>query len=265
MADQPAADPDVEGDPGIRTRSAEGRVEIEADPERVWQALTAAEELERWFPLDARVKPGEGGTIWMSWRNEFSGEMQILSWDPPRHLRTAWSFHAADQPGQVTDYTLEGEGGRTIVRVVTSGFPLDASWDGWVEGTRRGWAFELRSLKHYLERHSGERRYVAYVRRRVPLSVEEAWKRLERDERVARWLSAGEPFDDRPGGQYAAVLPAPADELFRVSMEPPAPGAGLSEVVMFLSSWGDRADRVEEIRREWAALLEELFPEGITP
>lgn len=33
----------------------------------VWRALTEAEELTRWFPLQARVTPGEGGEIWMSW------------------------------------------------------------------------------------------------------------------------------------------------------------------------------------------------------
>lgn len=44
-------------------RSAGGTVEIEAPIERVWRALTEAAELERWFPLEARVEPGEGGSI----------------------------------------------------------------------------------------------------------------------------------------------------------------------------------------------------------
>jgi uncharacterized protein YndB with AHSA1/START domain len=247
------------------TRSAEGQIAIEATAERVWHALTNARELERWFPLDARVEPGEGGTIWMSWRNEFAGEMTILVWDPPRHLRTAWSFHEADQPGQVTDYTIESQGGKTIVRAVTSGFPLDASWDGWVEGTKRGWAFELRSLKHYVERHDGEPRHVVYLRRRVPLSVEAAWTRLEDSDELKHWLEVGEPFDRRAGGQWAAVLPAPADDLLRISVEPGAPGAEQNEVVMFLSSWGDRTHRAQEIRATWSALLDKIFPEGTTP
>ena len=113
----------------------------------MWQALTDASELERWFPLEARVTPGEGGSIYMSWKNEYTGESSILVWDPPHHLRTSWGFDATGQ-SQVTDYLLEGRGRRTVLRVVTSGFPLDASWDGWVEGTRRGWVFELSALKH---------------------------------------------------------------------------------------------------------------------
>jgi uncharacterized protein YndB with AHSA1/START domain len=109
--------------------------------------LTEAGELIRWFPLDARVEPGPGGSVYLSWLNEFAATTEIQVWDPPHHLRTAWSFHDEDQPTQVTDYYIETKGGRTVVRAVTSGFPLNASWDGWVEGTTRGWAFELRSLK----------------------------------------------------------------------------------------------------------------------
>ena len=101
------------------TRAATGEIEIEAPVEAVWKALTDARELERWFPLEARVEPGEGGAVWMSWRNEYEGESKILKWDPPRHLRTTWEMHEGDQPPQLTDYRLESKGGRTIVRVVT--------------------------------------------------------------------------------------------------------------------------------------------------
>jgi uncharacterized protein YndB with AHSA1/START domain len=247
------------------SRSASGQITIEASAERVWRALTDASELERWFPLDARVEPGEGGSIWMSWRNEFAGEMRILVWDPPHHLRTMWTFHEGEEPAQVTDYTIESKGGQTVVRVVTSGFPLDASWDGWVEGTSRGWAFELRSLKHYLERHDGEPRHVVYLRRRVPLPVNDAWSRMMGSREFQHWVASGEPFDQRPGGQHAAVVPEPADGLFRVSVEPAAPGGGENEVVLFLSAWGDQAKRTEELRGEWAALLEHVFPEGRAP
>lgn len=250
----------------MQTRSAEGTIAIEASPERVWRALTDARELERWFPLDARVEPGEGGSIWMSWRNEFDGEMRIRVWDPPAHLQTAWSFHEADAPGQVTDYLIgANETGRTVLRAVTSGFPMDPSWDGWVDGTTRGWAFELRSLKHYLEHHEGEPRHVVYRRRRVRQSVEEAWRMLQADPDVARWLALGEAFERASDGQHAAVLPAPHDDLFRLSTEPGAPGADQRDVVVFLSAWGDAERRVMKLDAEWTELLERVFPEGTTP
>jgi uncharacterized protein YndB with AHSA1/START domain len=264
MTDEPAKDRAAGDATGEGTRSAGGEITIDASPERVWRALTDARELERWFPLDARVESGEGGTIWMSWRNEFASDMKILIWEPPRHLRTAWSFHEGELPAQVTDYTLESEGGKTVLRVVTSGFPLDPSWDGWVEGTNRGWAFELRSLKHYLERHEGQPRHVAYLRRRVPLPVQVAWSRIEDSDELASLLGAGEPFDRRSGGQYAAVMPT-TDDLFRLSIEPGAPGVELNEVVVFLSAWGDHASRIEVTRSDLSARLDRLFPEGTIP
>lgn len=248
------------------TRSAEGQVTVDATAERVWQALTDARELERWFPLDARVEPGPGGSIWMSWRNEFAGEMKILVWDPPHHLRTAWSFHEGEPGAQITDYLIESAGGTTVVRAVTSGFPLDSGWDGWVEGTERGWAFELRSLKHYLERHEGEPRHVAYVRRRVPLSDEDTWARLARNEHeFGTLLGGGLSLGRQRPGQYVAVVAEPPGALMRVSVEPGGPGTAQREVVLFMSAWGDQERRMAELQAQWVSLLERVFPEGTTP
>jgi uncharacterized protein YndB with AHSA1/START domain len=243
-------------------RSAEGQIAVEATPDRVWKALTDAGELVRWFPLDARVEPGNGGSIFMSWRNEFAASMRILRWDPPHHLRTSWSFHQGDEITQVTDYEIEAKGGTTLVRAVTSGFPLDASWDGWVEGTNRGWAFELRSLKHYLERHAGQPRHVVYLRRRIPTPSQDAWARLTGDRAFASWLSGGQVFDRQPGIQHAAVVNDPQDALFRGSIEPGGPGADQREIVLWLSAWGDQDRRVAELETSWTAALDRLFPEG---
>jgi uncharacterized protein YndB with AHSA1/START domain len=247
-----------------KTRSAEREIEINAPAERVWQAMTDARELVRWFPLDAKVEPGAGGSYYLSWLNEFAATTEIQVWDPPHHLRTAWSFHE-EGPTQVTDYYIESRGGRTVVRVVTSGFPLEESWDGWVEGTERGWTFELRSLKHYLERHAGEPRLVVYLRRRIPLSNEEVWKRLSGERELAPWLTRGQVFDRRPGTQYAAVVDDPADALFRISVESSAPGSDQREIVLWLSAWGDQGPRVDELRSKWTGVLERLFPEGTKP
>lgn len=245
------------------TRSAEGQAEIDVAPEVVWEAITNARELERWFPLDARVEPGEGGSIWMSWRNEFASTMKILAWDPPRHLRTSWGFHELEGPGQITDYMIEGKGGKTVIRAVTSGFPLDSSWDGWVEGTNRGWAFELGALKYYLENHRGKDRHVAYKRLRVLLEPAESWSRLKGDSEAAAWLSAGRAYDNVVASQYAAALD---NAVMRISVEPGAPG-GPSEIVFWLSVWGgdDASARAAESGNEWSGLLSRLFPEGSAP
>lgn len=251
-------------DPRPTTRAASGEIEIEAPIEAVWKALTEARELERWFPLDARVEPGEGGAIWMSWRNEFEGEQEILAWDPPRHLKTSWRMHASEQPPQATDYRLiEGRDGRTIVRVVTSGFPADASWDEWVEGTIDGWAFELRSLKEYLQRHRGQDREVVYLRRRVSLSPEEIWTRMAAPGALGGRPLGAEPFLETPPRQWGAIVETLGGALLRAGSDPAGePGGGQRDVTLWLQAWGDAREELPAIREEWSRLLERLYPEG---
>ena len=250
---------------GSGVRSASGRIEVDATPDQVWRALTDASELIRWFPLEARVEPGEGGSVFMSWKNEFAGESAILAWEPARRLVISWGWdEEGDQPPQLTEYRIETEAGRTVVDVVTSGFPDDPSWDGYVESTNSGWKFELRSLKEYLERHAGEERDVVYLRRRTPVDAGEAWKRVFGPEGLGDRPFEGEVFDERTGRQYAAVVEDLGGALFRVSMEPCRVDQEQRDVTLWLQAWGDARDRLPAIEAEWRALLERLFPEGET-
>lgn len=252
--------------PAAAGRSVEARAELDAAPERVWRALTEAEELERWFPLEARVEPGVGGTVWMSWKNEFAGASEILAWEPERRLRISWGGwdDDADDYAQVTDYLLEGRGGRTVLRVVTSGFPDDESWDDWVEGTRKGWIFELASLEHYLGRHDGDDRGVVYLRRRVDLPREEAWRRVFSPDALGDRPLGGNPFDDEAPLQYAAVVEDLDGALLRVTLEPCMADPDTRDVTLWLQAWGEARRRLPKVEREWSALLERVFPEGET-
>lgn len=245
-----------------QTRAAEGMVEIAASPERVWRALTEAAELERWFPLEARVEPGEGGSIFMSWKNEYQGASTILAWEPGRHLRISWGSWDDSNEGQVTDYYLEARGGKTVVRAVTSGFPTDATWDDWVEGTRLGWRFELQSLKTYLEHHAGRDREVLYLRRRVQMSRQAAWARLTGSGGVDTKGFRGTVLDDSPPRQYAVVMDDPPHALLRISTEPCMTERDAYDVNLWLSVWGQSASPLTPIAHQWAALLERVFPEG---
>ncbi len=80
--------------------------------------------------------------------------------------------------GIATNYALQGTGGTTLLRVVSSGFGPGEEWDDLLDGFGHGWDFELRGLRHYLERHPGEDRAVAFVRAPYAGSKSEAWKTL---------------------------------------------------------------------------------------
>lgn len=49
-------------------------LDVSATPEDVWRALTDAGELVRWFPLQARVTPGKGGTVFWGWDEHWAWE-----------------------------------------------------------------------------------------------------------------------------------------------------------------------------------------------
>jgi uncharacterized protein YndB with AHSA1/START domain len=247
---------------GPETRAATGDVEVRASVERVWRALTEASELERWFPLEAKVEPGPNGRIWLSWGHEYGAWSDVEEWDPPHHLRISWSF--GDEPPQVTDYRLEGSGGVTHLRVVTSGFPAESSWDDLVEGTRLGWLFELSQLKHYLERHAGEDRRAAYIRRRVGLTREEAWSRLVGAEGLDPESLTSSLIDRSPPWQLAGVAKEPADGVIRVTIDPAHSDPTVRDVSVFVAAWGEARERMESVARSWTDRLERLFPEGET-
>ncbi len=146
-------------------------IEVAASAAAVWKALTDAEELSRWFPLSARVKPGPEGTIFLSWGPGCEGEARIDAWAPQKHLR--WiekAPGAADADGIAIEWRLEpaaAGGGKTLVRLVQSGF-TGGNWsDEYFSSTEYGWGFMLVNLRHYLERHAGTPRQVAWPRLKV--------------------------------------------------------------------------------------------------
>ena len=163
----------------VRGRALEDRIVLDASVEAVWRALTDAEELMRWFPLQATVEPGVGGTITLSWGESGAGGATIAIWEPNRRLRTVESRR--DKAGRLVDiavdYFIEADGGRTTLRVVHAGFGSGAEWDEEYDGTVRGWRYELRGLQHYLRRHRGEPRRVAWVAARTFLSPEACYAR----------------------------------------------------------------------------------------
>jgi uncharacterized protein YndB with AHSA1/START domain len=164
---------------GQPVRAVDLSVEVKAPASAVWQAITNAEELMRWFPPVARVEPGAGGSIFLSWGDGMEGQGTIEVWEPNRALRVK------EPSGMAVDYWIEVRGTATVLRVVHSGFGADASFDDQYEGTLEGWRYFLFNLKHYLERHWGQPRHLISVRRPMSISREDAWSRLMSEDGLA--------------------------------------------------------------------------------
>ncbi len=277
------------------SRMFEMTLEIDAQVDRVWKALTYAGELMRWFPLEARVRPGKGGSIWISWGPEFEAEQQIEIWEPNRRLglkMKRWFDHPAEMsdafgpgPGAeepqrqiAIDYFLESRGGKTVLRLVHSGFGRDASWDDEFESISRGWAFELRGLRHYLERHAGRTRQAVWLRRKSAVSIGETWRRLWSGEgflaggridglkefdRYEIRTAEGETLGgivqvNIPGKQFAGTIEEWNGAFFRTELDI---RDGRAEVMVWLSAYDAPAAVVDAFRAGWTQRLAMLFPE----
>ncbi|MDX2150110.1 MAG: SRPBCC domain-containing protein [Bryobacteraceae bacterium] len=144
-------------------RSHETVIEIDATPEEVWEALTNPGVIPRWFAPQAEVSPGPGGSITWNWGDGIVWRSGIETWEPPSRLRltevrektlTVDGHTEPLEPRRlVQDYILETSKGKTLLRLVHSGFGSSADWDGEFEGTLGGWACCFTSLKIMLEKH----------------------------------------------------------------------------------------------------------------
>ncbi len=264
------------------TRTIEKQIEIAAPVEAVWRALTDGQELARWFPLEARVKPGVGGSVFISWGPDCQGEAPITLWKPNR--RYAWTEGKPGDPSApVVEWTIESHGGKTLVRVMNSGFTSGADWENErFDSTDYGWGFMLVNLRHYLERHSGTPRVVAWPRKKVAVTREEAYERIAGPTGLFHGASATR---ERPGAAYAARTAWNESYSGRVEFVVPPRGfcvsvqelndallwltiegvAGQHEAQLWLSAYGVPQRQMDEFAKHGAALLDRLFPEREVP
>jgi uncharacterized protein YndB with AHSA1/START domain len=276
-----------------KTRSQEVELIIEATVEQVWKALTDAVELSRWFPPSARVEPGPGGNIHLSWAPYCEGDNRIQVWDPPHHLRTGWF----EQPETGTsagvrvikenpeearllavDYFISSREGRTVLRLVHSGFSTSPKWDEEYDGVKRGWTYELRSLRHYLEKHLGQDRSTGWARRKVEAPDLDVWNRLMgtdgllregsieglvEGDRYAIQTATGDAFEGKvqvnnPPRDFSGTVDGLNGALLRVGIEG---CTGQREVHLWVSGWGVSASEIKDRERRLNDLLERLFPD----
>lgn len=162
------------------TRSIEREIFIASDPERVWQALTDAEQIVNWFALKADSRPGIGGHISLSWELKAiePDRCHILDWQPGSRLLMTWRDAPGGDNELPVEITLSRREGGSLLRLVHSGFLSDASWDEEYESHGRGWSYELRSLKFYLERQFSRTRRHVLERFPLPNGNMSAWREI---------------------------------------------------------------------------------------
>ena len=242
-------------------KKVEAEITIDADAETVWRALTEGEELKRWFPIDARVTPGEGGAIWFSFGEGMDWEAPITLWEPNRHLRSV------DPPPSklAVDYYIESKGGQTVLRIVHSGFAADA-WDDELETLSGGWRAFLSTLKNYLEHHRGEPRKLAYFRHpAVKLERREAFPRMlealgvplvGEGERFSGPLFDGVAEISAPPVNFSGPLANHGRGFLMIELEP---GQGQCRPSVWVSLYGDEMVHAEALQERLRTLVTSAF------
>lgn len=278
-------------------RSIEKVIEIDAPIEAVWKALTEAEELTNWFPPNAEIKPGKGGFVRVIWGEKQDWTSPIEVWKPNEHLRLIYVEATPEEqradslfviPFRVAvDYYLESKGGKTILRLVHSGFSRDATWDAQYDGTVTGWDFELGGLRHYLEYHRGKKRRIAHAHRVInEVPIEEAWKKIMGPDGLnalgaIEKLSPGDryAFSTASGDQlrgiarivsppkgFVATDEALGNAYLRVRIDEACITSPNREAHLWLSLFGgeDAQPRAMEIENRWQKMLDGLFDAAAT-
>jgi uncharacterized protein YndB with AHSA1/START domain len=130
-------------------RTLEKELFIKASPQRVFQALTTKEDLERWFLVKAEVDVRPGGAIRFEWGPGMVEVGKILVCEPPHRLSYSWEAFEAG-PTTVT-FELTGENDGTRLRLTHTGIGEGEDWDRYYTSVKSGWSAHLKDLAAWLE------------------------------------------------------------------------------------------------------------------
>ena len=137
---------------------------VAAPVQRVWEVLTQAEYVGRWFGADkAEIDLRPGGSFVMTWAEHGVGLARVERVEEPPRVSFRWALEPGLEPkaGEETlvEFTLAEKGDGTLLRVVESGFSkLDrpAEKQEWHrERNVDGWRQVLEAVAgHFLHRSS---------------------------------------------------------------------------------------------------------------
>lgn len=137
--------------------------QVSADPQRVWNALTNAEEFGCWFhvKLDGpfavgrtttgiMTYPGHEGIPWTS---------VTKTMEAPSHFVFCWpNCPPGEEPSPDTNwltvsFTLEAHNGGTLITVCETGFAAlpEEQRISMLRDNRQGWEIQSKNLQHYVD------------------------------------------------------------------------------------------------------------------
>lgn len=125
---------------------------INATPDRVFNALTEKEELEKWFVKIAEVELKPGGTIKTNWTADMGEHGTVKEVNPPHVFSFTWEGMFSPSPTTIT-FTLEPKDNGTLLTLTHSGIGEGKGWEAYagMDNEGKGWEAHLKDLKSWIE------------------------------------------------------------------------------------------------------------------
>jgi uncharacterized protein YndB with AHSA1/START domain len=141
----------------------EREITIDAPVDRVWDVITQAEHIGRWFgDAGAQIDLRPGGRFTCTWSEHGTVNAIVERVDRPRVFAYRWArplgAEVKSDNSTLVEFTLVPDGQGTRLRVVESGFrDLDLSDEErakYAAGNVEGWKQELDELVSYVARRA---------------------------------------------------------------------------------------------------------------
>jgi uncharacterized protein YndB with AHSA1/START domain len=251
---------------------------IDATPADVWHALTDGPSMADWFAPFVKGATGAGGVVELSWDGTNMWPTTIQVWNPEQHLQFADpgppDADGAPGPRIVMDWFITSDAGKTLLRLVHSGFGPGGEWDDQIDGLTGGWTYFLWNLEICLTRHRGTHRTMVSARPRVTIQRDVFWDGLFTGGFISsmdpaaqapttcaitlggRTLDAAVETND-PRARFAARIPALNDSLLFIEVEGKKPSD--FHTGFWLSTYGLPAETVAELRGSLDAAVARLI------
>lgn len=178
----------------------ERSLELRASPERLWRALTEADELAGWFSQRCEIDLQPGGEASFDWDDGGLHRARVEVVEPPRRLVVRWATEEGraldDGPSTVMEWRIEpGRAGGSVLHLRESGFTTPASRFGNVHG----WLDELRDLLGLLAKEPWQ----AGIRRTYELrsSPERVWDAIATIDGLDAWFGPTAGITIEPGSE----------------------------------------------------------------
>ena len=138
-------------------RTIRKEIEIDATPDEVFRAWADPKRIAQWF-VDRAEGEAKTGSV-MKWIFDTFGHEQlvpILKAEPGREIVIGGEIPG--RPPFLQEVQIESKGGRTVLRVLQSGFGDGSEWDDEYEGIDSGWEMAIATLGHWLETYGTDDR-----------------------------------------------------------------------------------------------------------